>query len=352
MKFIKFLTRKYTLLEHDLICRSVIGKSSVQEVYYNEGFDISKEGLIDIHIPLKDLEDNKNRVRKAVEKDADYINKRLTQGFKALENLSNIPSDFLNKIGILSDKEIINQLEQLKRKIIEFGGYFDFTHHLGASGVNLTDEQLRQLSKFHEGRKKIFLDYFKFIDLITIKIAEKKKVKSGNLEFLNFNEIICLLESKLKPEKADELQKKRRKEYVMIMKPSGFKVISEPKEIKEFIRKIKEDIVEEERDEIKGLGINSGKTQGEVKLVTQTTPLREIESGKIIVTQMTHPDMTPMLKKVKAIITDEGGLLCHTANIAREFGILAIIGTKNATRLLKDGDIIELDADKGVVRKI
>ena len=67
---------------------------------------------------------------------------------------------------------------------------------------------------------------------------------------------------------------------------------------------------------------------------------------------MTHPDVTLALKKSLAIVTDEGGLLCHAANIAREFGIISLIGTKIATKVLKDGDLVEVDANKGIVKII
>ena len=58
------------------------------------------------------------------------------------------------------------------------------------------------------------------------------------------------------------------------------------------------------------------------------------------------------MRRAKAIITDEGGLTCHAAIISRELGIPCIIGTKIATKVLKDGDMVEVDANKGIVKKI
>ena len=82
------------------------------------------------------------------------------------------------------------------------------------------------------------------------------------------------------------------------------------------------------------------------------TPLSEIPEGRILVVSMTNPYLTPVIKKSRAIVTDEGGLLCHAANIARELGIIAVIGTKIATKVLKDGDLVEVDADNGIVKII
>lgn len=72
----------------------------------------------------------------------------------------------------------------------------------------------------------------------------------------------------------------------------------------------------------------------------------------ILVIGMTKPDMVTKMRKMKAVITDEGGVLCHAAITAREFKIPTIIGTKFATQLLKKGALVEIDADKGVVKKL
>lgn len=65
---------------------------------------------------------------------------------------------------------------------------------------------------------------------------------------------------------------------------------------------------------------------------------------------MTTPDFVPAMKKAAAVITDEGGITCHAAIMSRELGIPCVIGTKIATKVLRDGDLVEVDAEKGVVR--
>ena len=72
----------------------------------------------------------------------------------------------------------------------------------------------------------------------------------------------------------------------------------------------------------------------------------------ILVASMTHPGMLPKIKKMKAVITDEGGVLCHAAITAREFKIPTIIGTKIATKVLKKGDKVEVDTKNGIIRKL
>ncbi len=67
---------------------------------------------------------------------------------------------------------------------------------------------------------------------------------------------------------------------------------------------------------------------------------------------MTIPQFVPYLKNVKAIVTDEGGINCHAAISAREFKIPCIVGTKIATKVLKDDDFVEMDANKGIIKII
>lgn len=83
-----------------------------------------------------------------------------------------------------------------------------------------------------------------------------------------------------------------------------------------------------------------------------TTPEESItlNTVEILVCSMTSPDYVPAMKQASAIVTDEGGLLSHASIISRELGKPCIIGTKISTKVLKDGDYVEVDADNGVVK--
>jgi len=149
-----------------------------------------------------------------------------------------------------------------------------------------------------------------------------------------------------------EVNKKEIKERVKHFRfdyGNGFFKVSIPKE------KISE---ETKINELKGKPACQGKTRGTVKLLTESLTeikkefLEKIPEGSIIVTVMTSPDMMPAVRKAGAIVTDEGGLLCHAAIVARELRIPCIVGTGNATKILKDGDKVEVDAEKGIVRKL
>ncbi len=115
-----------------------------------------------------------------------------------------------------------------------------------------------------------------------------------------------------------------------------------------------ENMLQDSISKKKIVGISIFKTfkniRGRVKVINNVNNLPEFKSGYILVTPMTRPQFNHFFKKSKAIITDEGGTLCHAAILGREFKIPCIIGTKIATQVLKDGDLVEMDTNKGVVR--
>lgn len=98
-----------------------------------------------------------------------------------------------------------------------------------------------------------------------------------------------------------------------------------------------------------GLGASPGIAVGKVAIVHDIEALEKCGVGDILVTQMTTPDMVPAMKRAAAIVTDEGGMTCHAAIVSRELGVPAVVGTKQATKLLKDGMLITVDGEKGTV---
>ncbi len=105
-------------------------------------------------------------------------------------------------------------------------------------------------------------------------------------------------------------------------------------------------------DIIKGSTAYPGKATGVVRIVLDPAKSTTFREGDILVTGMTRPEFLPVMKKAAAIVTDAGGILSHAAITARELKKPCVIGTKNATKVLKDGDTVEVDADKGIVKKI
>ena len=102
--------------------------------------------------------------------------------------------------------------------------------------------------------------------------------------------------------------------------------------------------------EIKGIIACKGYAKGIVKIVNDLPDLKKFERGDILVAPYTNPNMVPAMEKAAAIITNIGGLTSHAAIVSRELNKPCIIGTQNATQILSDGDIVEVDANVGIVR--
>lgn len=100
---------------------------------------------------------------------------------------------------------------------------------------------------------------------------------------------------------------------------------------------------------LKGLGASPGIAAGAVKIIKDLGELGKIQSGDILVTEMTSPDFVPAMEKSSAIVTNKGGQTCHASIVSRELGIPCIVATGNATEILKEGQEITVDATKGVV---
>ncbi|MBU1112183.1 MAG: phosphoenolpyruvate synthase [archaeon] len=100
---------------------------------------------------------------------------------------------------------------------------------------------------------------------------------------------------------------------------------------------------------LKGETASKGIYSGKVILVKEMSELDKVQKGDVLVTRMTTPDMVPAMQKAGAIVTDEGGLTCHAAIVSREMGTPCIVGTEVATSVLKDKELVTVNATQGIV---
>jgi len=100
---------------------------------------------------------------------------------------------------------------------------------------------------------------------------------------------------------------------------------------------------------VRGLAASPGIGRGKVKYIKDISEIERVQDGDVLVTMMTNPDMVPAMRRASAVVTEEGGRTCHAAIVSRELGIPCIVGAKEATKILKDGMEITVDATRGVV---
>jgi len=116
------------------------------------------------------------------------------------------------------------------------------------------------------------------------------------------------------------------------------------------IEKKTEKVVSEKKVVIRGLPASPGIAFGKVKIAFSPEEADKImKKGDILVTVMTNPDWVPYMRLASAIVTDEGGMTCHAAIVSRELGIPCIVGTRTATKTLKQNQEYTVDAKTGVV---
>ena len=124
---------------------------------------------------------------------------------------------------------------------------------------------------------------------------------------------------------------------------------------KRFVKSLRyepEEAVDSDIRELKGNCARNGYAKGIVKIINSPKDLPKMEDGNILVSYMTEPEIVVAMQKASAIVTDMGGITCHAAIVSRELGKPCVIGTRMATKIFRDGDVVEVDADNGVVRLI
>lgn len=184
------------------------------------------------------------------------------------------------------------------------------------------------------------------------KIAKKFNISYRELINLRDVEVQGLLGGSIAKKHLSNLLSKRLNNDWVVFSNKNNEVVfcDEPQDIK---------ILEEQMlpkaessYELRGQVGCPGKVTGIVKVIMTSDDFTKMQPGDILVTTMTTPDFVILMQKAGAIVTDIGGLLSHAAIVSREIKKPCVIGTKFATHFFKDGDLVEVDAIKGVVKKI
>ena len=204
----------------------------------------------------------------------------------------------------------------------------------------------------------------KKLEILDKKISDKKIAMTRNSSGENIT--INLREDKSKEQVLTSYEIKILAEYGLKLeehykKPQDIEFAIEDSKIfivqTRPITTLDKKVKREEHQELKGeiiltgLSASPGIAVGEVKIVREIKDLQKIKQGDILVTEMTNPDMVVTMQKSAGIITDEGGLTAHAAIVSREMGIPCIVGTREATAKLKEGEIITMDAYSGKIYK-
>jgi phosphohistidine swiveling domain-containing protein len=193
------------------------------------------------------------------------------------------------------------------------------------------------------------VEYPKFVSVVIHPyldmVAKKLNTTSENASLLTFGEMKSVLD---KNESIDLREVLKRNEACFCrgdFSKTKFMVSTDPKLVSLLVKPI-----EGGAKEIVGKSAFPGLVMGKVRIVNTVVELKNFKAGEVLVSISTNPSLMSALSSAAAIVTDEGGIMCHAAIIARELKKPCIIGTKNATKILKDGDTVEVDANRGIVK--
>ncbi|MFA5931452.1 MAG: PEP-utilizing enzyme [archaeon] len=256
-----------------------------------------------------------------------------------------------DKIDIASKS---NLLEKLKHKKLEeekqIKLFKKYRNSFKGSKIANSIDTLNELIFFRSWRTEIFSQNAQLLKEFFAQISKRIDLdNSTNLFYLTHLEIAKLLtDGKSAP---SNLIEERKKGYFMFASKKST-IVGEGELLANLKKCMNIHSNEEVKDEIKGKSAFPGLVTGIVCIINSKADFAKVNSkNQIIVAFSTTPDQVPIIKKAAAIVTDEGGILSHASVISRELKIPCIIGTKNATKILKDGDLIEVDANKGIIKK-
>ncbi|HUB36606.1 MAG TPA: phosphoenolpyruvate synthase, partial [Solirubrobacteraceae bacterium] len=100
---------------------------------------------------------------------------------------------------------------------------------------------------------------------------------------------------------------------------------------------------------VRGLGAAPGVGSGAARMLRTQAEAERLAEGEVLVTHMTAPDWVPLMRRAAGIVTDSGGMTCHAAIVSRELGIPCVVGTGRGTEKLRDGELVTVDATRGLV---
>jgi phosphoenolpyruvate synthase/pyruvate phosphate dikinase len=180
------------------------------------------------------------------------------------------------------------------------------------------------------------------------EIAKRINLEMHDILYLTTTEIKdALVNNKVILENINE----RKKEFGFIRDHEKISILTS-RELEDYKEKYCRESIDKSITEIKGTMASAGLVRGIAKVLAGKEELHKVETGDVLVTSMTTPDFIIAMEKAVAFVTDEGGILCHAAIVSREMGKPCIIGTNIASKVLKDGDLLEVNANEGIVKII
>lgn len=239
----------------------------------------------------------------------------------------------------LSDNKKLNSVQEFKE-------YYD--HLVDWWSAMTTAFTVPDMEDIDEGVRKTFLSYRVEAEKYTEKM-NKVLVAFWKEHFPDFTDLTFFIA----PNEVENFSHlvseiKQRKDGCVMLDGTVYPLEHLDTLLKENTLALEEISADSEKD-ITGAPAYPGKVKAKVKKILSFADMGSFKAGEVLVTEMTNPDYVPIMKIAAAVVTDEGGTTCHAAIASRELKVPCIVGTKIATHVLHDGDMVEVDATNGII---
>ncbi len=357
-KWIKGVRTGDALLIYSLRCKGE--KKYIKKLYGSNFFQmrmlIPREGSHIRVIGIKQEEKFRNRIKRAVLRNSTILMNKVKEDEELLLELISISEEIKNQ-KIKNQKNLFKIIKKLLEK-----HYFLFFLCFSLGAVLFENKHLvkdkklaRKVLKIHDNwRNTLFEKEMGILDKLEEflkNLAIEIKIKDfEDLYYLEIKEFEKVLRDGFITNELKKRIYRRKKGFAYISFPNKIKIIEDHKILKELEDYFKEDL---STNVLKGTVGFRGKNKiikGKARIVKDPRTKIKIEQNTILIVLQTTPDFVPIIKNFSGIIADEGGITSHAAIISREFKIPCIIGTQVATKVLKDGDLVEMDTEKGIVK--
>ena len=222
--------------------------------------------------------------------------------------------------------------------------------------LSQASQQMTELIDFttvwQDERKVNILKAVSYLGMVLEEIKKRTELELGLLYCLSVSDIEKPSSLEELIDLKQELETRQKGCFVLIRGDKEF--IASGSLYKNLVKE-QDDITEGEKEnklELHGSIANRGTAIGKVVILKNISSMHLVKQGDVIVSSMTRPEYMPAIRKAVAIVTDEGGITCHAAIVSRELNIPAVIGTKIATKVLRDGMRVEVRANHGAVKII
>lgn len=326
---------------------------SVKAYDPNEAITIVKDGSFFSFYSKKAEKENSDRA-----KQTDFF-ETVETGTKIVKDIAKKYKDFK-----LPTKLSLKEFSAVYDDLLKLISYYKYANnsYLDTFMTTGTADQIEKIGKCKNDMQECLFSVF-FAETSIFKqllqnILSEFSLVSADIEQYTHSEMVSLVTT---GEKVSQNILEERKHIATVLKTSEGEIVFPDAKTSEKLLDILYGAADE-TDVLRGItGYSNGKiVKGKVKRIDTDygdiekvkRQMAEMEQGDILVSQITAPELMPAIKMAGAIVTDIGGLLSHAAIISRELKIPCVIGTKNASEILKDGDVVEVDAEKGIVRII